>query len=73
MIEVEERDRVIWRPDLQKAMGVASETIRRYMLAGKLPAPDVSMSQKKLGWRRRRDSTIHVLRHFRSNLFTYAY
>lgn len=46
-----EQDRVIWRTDLQKMMGVASETMRRYMVAGKLPSPDVSMSQKRVGWR----------------------
>ena len=26
-------DRVIWRPELQKMMGVTSETIRRWMKA----------------------------------------
>ena len=44
-------DRVIWRPDLQKMMGVTSETIRRWMKAKRLPAPDVAMSRKTLGWR----------------------
>ena len=44
-------DRVIWRPELQKMMGVNSETIRRWMKAKRLPAPDVAMSRKTLGWR----------------------
>ena len=44
-------DRVIWRPELQKMMGVTSETIRRWMKAKRLPAPDVAMSRKTLGWR----------------------
>lgn len=48
---IDEQDKVIWRTDLQRVMGVASETIRRYMVAGKLPSPDVAMSRKKLGWR----------------------
>lgn len=48
---ITEQDRVIWRPDLQKTMNVSSETIRRYMRDGKIPTPDVAMSQKKLGWR----------------------
>ncbi len=48
---INEQDRVIWRPDLQKMMGVTSETIRRWMKAKRLPAPDVAMSRKTLGWR----------------------
>ena len=50
-MEINEMDRVIWRPDLQKMMGVTSETIRRWMKAKRLPAPDVAMSRKTLGWR----------------------
>lgn len=46
-----EQDRVIWRPDLQKMMGVSSETIRRWMKAKRLPTPDVAMTRKTLGWR----------------------
>ena len=51
MNTINEQDRVIWRPDLQKMMGVTSETIRRWMKAKRLPAPDVAMSRKTLGWR----------------------
>jgi len=46
-----EADRVIWRPELQKLMEVSSNTIRCWMIAGKLPTPDVAMSRKTLGWR----------------------
>jgi hypothetical protein len=46
-----EIDRVIWRKDLEKAMCVCSETVRRWMKGGKLPKPDVSMSRKIKGWR----------------------
>lgn len=49
--ELNEQDRVIWRPDLQKMMGVTSETVRRWMKAKRLPKPDVAMSSKTLGWR----------------------
>ncbi len=44
-------DRVIWRPELQKMMGVTSNTVRCWMKAGRLPPPDVAMSRKTLGWR----------------------
>jgi predicted DNA-binding transcriptional regulator AlpA len=51
MITSDENDRVIWRPQLQKMMGVTSETIRRWMRDHRLPEPDVAMSRKTLGWR----------------------
>lgn len=44
-------DKVIWRHDLQTLLGVSSETIRRWLKVGKLPTPDVSMSNRTLGWR----------------------
>lgn len=47
----EEIDRVIWRKDFQATMQVSSETIRRWIKAKKLPAPDVHMSLKTSGWR----------------------
>lgn len=43
-------DRVIWRSDLQKILGVSSETMRRWMVAGKLPCPDVNLSRRTKGW-----------------------
>lgn len=51
MIEAIEKDRVIWRPQLQEMMGVTSETVRRWMHGNKLPTPDVAMSRKTIGWR----------------------
>ena len=48
---INEEDRVIWRPDFQDMMQVTSETVRRWMKAGRLPAPDVALSRKTLGWR----------------------
>jgi predicted DNA-binding transcriptional regulator AlpA len=47
----DEIDRVIFRPELMRTMGVTTETIRRWMKAKRLPAPDVAMSRKTLGWR----------------------
>lgn len=50
-MRTEEIDRVIFRPELMKTMNVTSETIRLWMIASRLPAPDVAMSRKTLGWR----------------------
>lgn len=48
---INDEDRVIWRPDLQALIGVHSETVRRWLKTGKLPTPDVHLSQRTLGWR----------------------
>ncbi len=42
--------KVIWRQDLQERLNVTSNTLRRWMLAGKLPPPDVDLSRKTKGW-----------------------
>jgi hypothetical protein len=47
-----EEDYVIYRHALQDKIGVTSETIRRWLRAGKLPEPDVYMSYRVMGWRR---------------------
>jgi hypothetical protein len=44
-------DRVIWRPDLQAQLDVHSETLRRWLRDGKLPPPDVDLSQRTKGWK----------------------
>ena len=44
-------DRVIWRQDIERIMNVGSETIRRWMVAGKLPKPDVDISRRTRGWK----------------------
>jgi predicted site-specific integrase-resolvase len=49
-------DKVIWRHDLQAMMAVSSETMRRWIKAGKLPKPDIAMTHKTMGWR---VSTLH--------------
>lgn len=43
--------KVIWRQDLQERLNVTSNTVRRWMLAGKLPPPDVDLSRKTKGFR----------------------
>jgi len=44
-------DRVIYRSDLCKMLGVGSEALRRWLRDGKLPKPDVDISQKTRGWK----------------------
>lgn len=46
-----EPDRVIWRPDLATMLGVGSACVREWIKQGKLPAPDVDLSQRTKGWR----------------------
>lgn len=45
------KDPVIWRSDLQTKMGVTSNTVRRWILSGKLPPPDINISRRTKGWR----------------------
>lgn len=45
-------DRVIFRPELQTLLHVSSETIRRWLVAKRLPKPDVALSRKTVGWKR---------------------
>lgn len=44
-------DRVIYRAELIGMLGVGTEAVRRYIKAGKLPAPDVNLSRRICGWR----------------------
>ena len=44
-------DRVIWRCELARLLGVGSECIRRYIKTGKIPPPDVDLSLRTRGWR----------------------
>ena len=57
MTERDRPDVVIWRRELCAKLGVSSECVRRMMKAGKLPKPDVDLSQKTRGWRL---STLHA-------------
>ena len=51
-MNVAHEDRVIFRPELQELLHVSSETIRRWLLASKLPVPDVALTRKTVGWKR---------------------
>ena len=44
-------DRIIYRQDLYKMLGVTSETLRRWVKENKLPPADVAITQHTLGWR----------------------
>lgn len=44
-------DRVIYRQDLYKLMGVTSETLRRWVKDGKIPSADIAISRRTVGWR----------------------
>ncbi len=48
---IEVTDRVVYRQELAKELKVTSESIRRYIKAGKLPKPDVEMSRQVMGWK----------------------
>lgn len=50
-IQTRPGDRVIWRSELRRALGVSEDTIRRWLKADKLPRPDVHLSQRSLGWK----------------------
>lgn len=44
-------DTIIWRQDLIAKFGIVSETLRRWRLRGRLPKPDIEVSQKTVGWK----------------------
>lgn len=45
-------DRIIYRSELGTLLnGACSETIRRYIKAGKIPKPDVAITRKTTGWK----------------------
>lgn len=50
-------DRVIYRQDLYKMLGVTSETLRRWLKDNRLPPADVAITQRTVGWRL---STLHA-------------
>lgn len=42
---------MIRRRDLQKALGLSSETVRRWLIDGKLPKPDIYITDSSSWWR----------------------
>lgn len=46
-------DQIIWRKDLRRLCGgVCGETIRLWINSGKLPKPEVKLTQQTMGWKR---------------------
>lgn len=56
-------DTVIWRRDLARRCKVTTEALRRWIKAGKVPPPDVDLSQKTQGWKvsTLRTAGIHIV------------
>lgn len=50
-------DKMMMRADLCKALNISPETLRRWIKAGTLPAPDINLSLKTQAWRR---SSLHA-------------
>lgn len=46
-----EIDRIFWRCDLRAALHCSPDTLRRFIRDKKLPAPDVNLSQRTMGWK----------------------
>lgn len=44
-------DTLINRVQIRRFLGVTSETIRRWMISGKLPKPDVDLSRRTKAWK----------------------
>lgn len=44
-------DRIIYRQDLYKALGVTSETLRKWIKEDKMPPADIAISRRTVGWR----------------------
>jgi len=44
-------DMIVWRPDLHRLCNVCSETVRRWIKSGLLPAPDVAITRQTMGWK----------------------
>lgn len=51
MIE-QQPERVIWRKEIYQLLGgVTSEAVRQMLKSGRLPKPDVALSNKTMGWK----------------------
>ncbi len=47
----DEVERLIWRQDLMHEFRVCPETVRRWIKTGKLPQPDVSVTDRTKAWK----------------------
>lgn len=43
-------EKVIWRRDLRKRLGVSCQTMRNWERSNRLPNPDIALTQKSIGW-----------------------
>lgn len=44
-------ERIVYRSELRKAIGVCYQTMNRWLDKGKLPPPDISLTPAKTGWK----------------------
>jgi predicted DNA-binding transcriptional regulator AlpA len=44
-------DRIIWRRDLRAALTISDESLRRMLKSGRLPKPDIDLSNRTKGWK----------------------
>ena len=44
-------DRIVWRDQLQGAMRISGETVRRWIRDCKLPKPDIYPTRQCMGWK----------------------
>jgi hypothetical protein len=49
-LQVVARDPIIWRDQLQSVLGVSGNTVRRWLIANKLPKPDIYPTRLTMGW-----------------------
>lgn len=45
-------DPILTRADIMARLSVSRETVRQWIKAKRLPAPDVALSRKTVGWKR---------------------
>lgn len=43
-------EKIIWRRELRKSLGVSRQTIRNWEQSNRLPKPDIALTQKSIGW-----------------------
>lgn len=44
-------DKIIYRQELYKMLGVTSESLRGWIKKGKIPPPDIKITQRTVGWK----------------------
>lgn len=49
-LDVRMVDPIVWRDQLQEAMRISGETVRRWIRDGKLPKPDIYPTRQCMVW-----------------------